>query len=83
VFDHEGQREFLGMPVLPIADHATIEFDLIIVATLDRSGRQLQELLDVGVPGEKLFPLRQEPIASPNPKRHPISVRARSTNGKH
>ena len=82
VFDHEGQREFLGMPVLPIADHGAVEFDLVIVATLDGSGRQLHELLDAGVPREKLFPLRQEPVASPDPKRNPVSVRARSTNGK-
>ena len=79
VFDQEGQHEFLGMPVLPLGDHPTIEFDLIIVATLDRSGRQLQELLDAGVPREKLFPLRQEPA----PKRKSASVRTRATNGKH
>lgn len=79
VFDREGQHKFLGMPVLPLGDHRTIEFDLIIVATLDRSGRQLQELLDAGVPSEKLFPLRQE-LAS---KRKSASVRTRSTNGKH
>jgi DNA-binding MarR family transcriptional regulator len=83
VFDGEGQREFLGMPVLPIADHPTVEFDLVIVATLERSGRQLQELRDAGVPEEKLFPLRQEPVAPPGPKRKPVSVRARSSNGKH
>lgn len=79
VFDQEGQAEFLGIPLRPIADHATVEFDLIIVATLDRSGRQLQELLDAGVPREKLFPLRQEPT----PKRKTVSVRSRTTNGKH
>jgi DNA-binding MarR family transcriptional regulator len=83
VFDGEGQREFLGMPVLPLADHATVEFDLMIVATLERSGRQLQELRDAGVPDEKLFPLRQEPVAPPGPKRKTVSVRARSSNGKH
>ena len=82
VFDHEGRREFLGMPVLPIADHATVEFDLIIVATLDRSGRQVEELHAVGVPSNKLFPLRQEPVTSPA-RRKPVSVRARTTNGKH
>ena len=82
VFDHEGQREFLGMPVLPIADHHTVEFDLIIVASLDRSGRQLQELLAVGVARERLFPLRQEPVPPPA-RRKPVSVRPRSTNGKH
>ena len=78
VFDAAGGREFLGMPVLPITDHATVDFDLIIVATLDRSGQQLQALLDVGVPREKLFPLRKE--AAPAPKRKTVAVRTR--NGK-
>ena len=78
VFDEVGDRVFLGIPVRPIADHAIVEFDLIIVATLDVSGRQLQDLLGVGVPREKLFPLRQEPAA----RRKTVSVRARSTNGK-
>ena len=82
VFDGDGQREFLGMPVRPIADHRTVEFDLIIVATLDGSGRQLQALLDAGVSRDKLFPLRQEPVPPPAPKRNSVSVRARSTNGK-
>ena len=78
VFDAEGGREFLGMPVLAIKDHATVDFDLIIVATLDRSGQQLQALLDVGVPKDKLFPLRKE--AAPAPKRKTVAVRTR--NGK-
>ena len=78
VFDAEGGREFLGMPVLALTDHATVDFDLIIVATLDRSGQQLQALLDVGVPREKLFPLRKE--AAPAPKRKAVAVRTR--NGK-
>jgi DNA-binding Lrp family transcriptional regulator len=77
VFDQAGGREFLGMPVLPITDHAAIDYDLIIVATLDRSGQHLQDLLGVGVPRDKLFPLRQEPA----PRRKAVSVRHR--NGKH
>ena len=40
IFDRENGSEFLGMPVVPIAEHAQFEFDLIIVATLDRSGQQ-------------------------------------------
>jgi hypothetical protein len=79
VFDVEGGREFLGMPVLPINDHATIEFDLIIVASLDRSGQPLQALLDVGVSKDKLFPLRKATV--PPPKRKAVPVRTR--NGKH
>lgn len=74
VFDREGGRVFLGMPVLTAADHRTVEFDLIIVATLDRSEQPLQWLLDVGVPKDKLFPLRKE-MATPR--------KARSRNGKH
>ena len=44
IFDQDGGREFLGMPVLPIAEHASVEYDLMIVATLDRSGQQAADL---------------------------------------
>ena len=78
VFDERGDRVFLGMPVLPISDQATVQFDLIIVATLESSGRQLQDLINAGVPREKLFPLREQPP----PKRRTVAVRARTSNGK-
>ncbi len=82
VFDIEGGQEFLGMPVRPISQHNQVEYDLIIVATLDRSGQQMIDLLEAGVPREKLFPLRKEP--RPAPKRiKAVSVRGRSSNGKH
>ena len=45
VFDKEGGHDFLGMPVRPITEHDQVEYDLIIVATLDRSGQQLADLL--------------------------------------
>jgi DNA-binding MarR family transcriptional regulator len=73
VFDETGGGSFLGMPVLPISEHAAIAFDLIIVATMDRSGQQLQDLLQLGVPPEKLFPLRKTPA----PKRKTGPVRTR------
>ena len=69
IFDSDGGRDFLGMPVLPIAEHASVEFDLIIVATLDRSGQHAADLLEVGVPRDKLFPLRKEPEPAPKRKR--------------
>jgi len=69
------------MPVLPIASHADVPFDLIIVATLDRSGQRSADLLQVGVAPDKLFRLRKDP--QPVPRRARSSVRARSTNGKH
>jgi predicted transcriptional regulator len=84
VFDNEGGHEFLGMPIRPITDHPQVEYDLIIVATLDRSGQQLADLLKVGVPRDKLFPLRQEPTPTPPaPKRGKTAARSRSTNGKN
>ena len=77
VFDVEGGGVFLGMPVIAIADHRTVEFDLMIVATLDPSGQPLQALLDVGVPNDKLFPLRKE-TAPPKKKKS-----AKDRNGSH
>jgi len=82
IFDQDGGREFLGMPVRSIGEHASVEYDLMIVATLDRSGQQAADLQTVGVPREKQFPLRKEP--EPAPKRaRSTAVRSRSTNGKH
>jgi len=82
IFDQDGGREFLGMPVLPIAGHASVDYDLMIVATLDRSGQHAADLQRVGVPREKQFPLRKEPEAAPRRPRS-TPVRSRSTNGKH
>jgi len=79
IFDADGGRDFLGIGVQPIADFATVEFDLIIVASLDRSGQQSQALLDVGVPKDKLFPLRKETVPAPKRKAAPVRTR----NGKH
>jgi ribosomal protein S25 len=77
VFDQTGGRVFLGMPVQPIAEHAGVDFDLMIVATLDRSGQSVDELIKLGIPREQLYPLRRIPEPVPAPKR------ARSRNGKH
>jgi DNA-binding Lrp family transcriptional regulator len=60
IFDVDGGQEFLGMPVRSIREHADVAYDLMIVATLERSGQQHPALVTGGVPAEKLFPLRQE-----------------------
>lgn len=62
VFDSEGGREFLGMPVRPIADHAQFVFDLLIIARLDRDGDAVGTLIRDGIPAEKLFPLRRDAL---------------------
>jgi DNA-binding Lrp family transcriptional regulator len=58
IFDHEA-GDFLGMPVRPIAEHAQVAYDLIVVASLDPSDEAVNELLGFGIAPEKLLPLRQ------------------------
>src|SRR5215510_3281526 len=41
VFDVDGGKEFLGMPVRPLREHTDVGYDLMIVATLERSDRQV------------------------------------------
>jgi DNA-binding Lrp family transcriptional regulator len=62
VFDVDGGKEFLGMPVRPLREHAEVAYDLMIVASLERSDRQVTMLEAMGVPKDKLFPLRQEAV---------------------
>ncbi len=63
IFDVQGGRSFLGMPVRSIAEHADIPYDVIVVATLESSGQQWANLVRDGIPPEKLYPLRQIPRA--------------------
>jgi hypothetical protein len=59
IFDEANGHEFLGIPVRPIAEHDQVAYDLMIIATLERSGAQLAALIKLGIPKDKLFPLRQ------------------------
>lgn len=58
VFD-EASGRFLGMPVKPIAEHADVPYDVIIVATFDPNRRAVADLVRLGIPEDKLLPLRQ------------------------
>jgi hypothetical protein len=82
VFDADGNGTFLGMPVRPIAEHREVDYDLMIVASLERPTPQLSLLTRHGVPADKLFPLRREPAPAPRRSR-PSPDRGRSGNGKH
>lgn len=65
IFDAEGGREFLGMPVQPVRNHEQIAYDFMIVATFERSGQQLDMLERDGIPTDKLFPLRRDYLRRP------------------
>jgi hypothetical protein len=80
IFDAESGPGFLGMPVRPIAEHGEVHYDLMIVATLDKDGTHIADLLRVGVPQDKLFPLRRDSV--PQPRRKPAAAPRPRTNGK-
>jgi predicted transcriptional regulator len=62
VFDAQSGADFLGMPVRAITEHETVAFDLLILATLEPSSDHLAALVRDGLPIEKIFPLRRDPV---------------------
>lgn len=62
---------FLGLQVLPLERHRAIEYDLMIIATLEKAGPLVAHLVDAGVPIEKLCTLRGDelPAAAPRVRR--------------
>jgi len=77
IFEVDGGRDFLGMPVRPVREHEQVSYDLMIVATLERSGQHVASLVIDGVPREKLRPLRQEVP----PRRRPAPELAKTGTG--
>lgn len=79
IFDDDAESHFLGMPVRPLAEHVTITYDLMIVASLDRSRSLVARLIDAGVSEAKLCTLRSS-------SGWPVSVRSvkrpRAESGK-
>jgi DNA-binding MarR family transcriptional regulator len=63
VFDRETNGQFLGFPVRAVGELLQEEFDGLVIATFDRPERLAAELTALGLPREKLLPLRQ--MASP------------------
>jgi hypothetical protein len=58
VFDGTGDGQFVGAPVKDIREQASVEYDLMIVATLGPPGDAIAELTAAGVVPEKLITLR-------------------------
>ena len=71
VFTPEGNGRFLGLPVLPITDQATVTYDVLIVAVLERPAGTARLLRQSGVPDEKILML--QPQAEANPASTPSS----------
>jgi DNA-binding MarR family transcriptional regulator len=63
VFGPEGGGRFLGFPVQPVADHAQVAFDVLVVAQLERPRGVRKLLRQCGVPDEKILMLRADAVA--------------------
>jgi DNA-binding MarR family transcriptional regulator len=60
VFAPEADGQFLGFPVAGIRDHATVSYDILIVAVLERPAGTAKLLRRAGVPDEKVLMLRPD-----------------------
>lgn len=71
IFGGDGQALFLGAAVHDIQHQSAVEYDLMIVATLEPPGALVTKLIGAGVPPDKLITLR------PEERRQPRASRAR------
>ena len=60
VFGPTANGPFLGFPVQPIADHAAVMYDVLIVAVLERPAGTAKLLAQSGVPTGKVLMLRPD-----------------------
>jgi hypothetical protein len=60
VFGPEPRGQFLGFPVQAIADHATVAYDVLIVATLERPAGTVKLLRRAGVPDDRMLMVRPD-----------------------
>lgn len=58
IFDGTGTVEFLGMRVHDISTHGDIQFDLMIVATLDNPQNEIDALMKRGLARDQLVTVR-------------------------
>jgi DNA-binding MarR family transcriptional regulator len=58
VFGGVDARQFLGQPVRPIEEHRSVVFDLLVVATLERTEDVVSRLTELGIERDRLVTLR-------------------------
>jgi DNA-binding MarR family transcriptional regulator len=64
VFNAESDGQFLGHPVWAIADHASVTYDVLIVAVLERPAGTVKLLRQSGVPDTKILMLQPDVAAA-------------------
>lgn len=58
VFGSVNAEGFLGRPVRSIEDHAAVQFDLLVIATLERSEPLVEQFVSLGIQRRSLVTLR-------------------------
>jgi DNA-binding MarR family transcriptional regulator len=58
VFGDKEGGTFLGVPLVDVADHKTVAFDLLIVASMERDNAPVKELVARGIPRQRMLTLR-------------------------
>jgi len=61
VFDSTAGHRFLGFEVRRIEDHGAVDYDILIVARLEKVQSTITKLVAAGVPKDKLLLLGDEP----------------------
>jgi DNA-binding MarR family transcriptional regulator len=60
VFDGSTVEQFLGQIVRPIDTYREVQFDVLVIASLEKSSREeVEELVQLGIDADKLITLRQ------------------------
>jgi len=62
IFDGQQGGLFLGTPIVDLAAHESVPYDVLIVATMESTTQALKLLLEAGVPRGKLVTLRDVPL---------------------
>ena len=62
VFGPQNNGPFLGHPVLAISEHASVPYDVLIVAVLERPAGTAKLLRQAGVPDTKMLMLRPDVV---------------------
>jgi hypothetical protein len=58
VFSQDGDGRFLGLPVRALSDQAGVDYDVLIVAVLERPAGTARLLRQSGVPDDKILMLQ-------------------------
>jgi len=67
IFAVQGGGTFLGMPILGLDECRFVAFDRLIIATLEKPDALVLQLVQAGIPSDKLLTLKPVVVSSTVP----------------